>query len=167
MIKRLTLFVFLATVITAVRAQDLTKFHIYHPEANASKEIEDVVKEAKKAGKHVLIQVGGNWCIWCARFNDFVNSDPSLDSIVKADYIVYHLNWSKENKNDAILAKYKFPQRFGFPVFLVLDQKGDLLHTQNSSYLEEGKSYSKEKVAGFFADWSPAAIDPANYKEHK
>jgi hypothetical protein len=64
------------------------------------------------------------------------------------------------------LARYGFPQRFGFPVFLILDGNGKLLHTQNSAYLEDGnKSYKKEVVMGFLGDWSPTALDPGQYKD--
>jgi len=149
----------------AAMSQDMTKFKLYSPDANAKKEISVAVKEAKAEGKHVLVQIGGNWCIWCARFNDFITKDKSIDSLVTNNYIVYHLNYSKENTNSKLLAKYKFPQRFGFPVFLILDDKGDLLHTQTSWYLESGKSYDKEKVTAFFNDWSAKAFDPAQYKE--
>jgi thioredoxin-related protein len=155
-----------AFVCTACFSQDMTKFKLYKPEENAKQAIENAVKQAKKEGKNVLIQIGGNWCIWCARFNDFVSKDKSLDSLMNANYVVYHLNWSKENKNNEILQKYSFPQRFGFPVFLILDDKGNLLHTQNSWYLEDGaKSYNKEKVVSFFNDWAPAVFDPAKYKD--
>ena len=134
-------------------SQDLTKFKLYKPEDNAKQEIAAAVKKAKEEGKHVLVQIGGNWCIWCARFNDFVTKDKSLDSLINSNYVVYHLNYSKENKNSDLLAKYEFPQRFGFPVFMILNEKGDLLHTQSSWYLESGKSYDKEKVTAFFNDW--------------
>jgi len=147
-------------------SQDMTKFKLYKPEENAEAGIAKAVKEAHAEGKHVFIQIGGNWCIWCARFNDFVNNDKSLDSLVSSNYVVYHLNYSKENKNDDLLVKYGFPQRFGFPVFLILNDKGDLLHTQSSWYLEDGKkSYDKEKATAFFTDWSKKALDPAQYKE--
>lgn len=146
-------------------SQDLSKFKLYHPEENAKEGIASAVKKAKAEGKHVFIQVGGNWCIWCARFHEFVAADHSLDSLVNANYIVYHLNYSKENLNAALLAEYGYPQRFGFPVFLILNGDGRLLHTQNSGYLEEGKSYSKEKVTGFLNDWSPKALDPKQYSE--
>jgi thioredoxin-related protein len=146
-------------------AQDLTKFKLYKPGENAKEKIEAAIKEAKKSGKHVLIQIGGNWCIWCARFNDFVTNDQSLDSLMNKNYVVYHLNYSKENKNTDLLTRYEFPQRFGFPVFLVLNEKGDLLHTQTSWYLESGKSYDKEKVTAFLTDWGKKAFDPAQYKE--
>ncbi len=148
-------------------SQDMKNFKLYHPEADGRKEISAAVKEAKDAGKHVLVQVGGNWCVWCARFNDFVANDRSLDSLMNSNYIVYHLNHSKENTNAELLEKYGFPQRFGFPVFLVLNEKGDLVHTQSSWYLEAGKSYDKEKVTAFFTDWSKKALDPAQYKEEK
>ena len=146
-------------------SQDMKNFKLYHPEADARKEISAAVKEAKDAGKHVLVQVGGNWCVWCARFNDFVTTDKSLDSLMNSNFVVYHLNHSKENSNEELLEKYGFPQRFGFPVFLVLNEKGDLIHTQSSWYLEAGKSYDKEKVTAFFTDWSKKALDPAQYKE--
>lgn len=163
--KKIILTGLLACLAMIGISQDLSKFNLYKPAENASEEIAKAVKEAKESGKHVFIQVGGNWCIWCARFNDLVTKDASLDSAVKENYVVYHLNYSKENMNGKLLAKYGFPQRFGFPVFLVLDGDGKLLHTQNSSYLEENKGYSKRNVLGFFNDWGPKALDPKQYKE--
>ncbi|MGN6291534.1 MAG: thioredoxin family protein [Chitinophagaceae bacterium] len=163
--KKSILLLSLIVTTAVTQAQDLSKFNLYKPEENAEKEIAKAIKEAKAKGKHVFIQIGGNWCIWCMRFNNFVTENKSIDSLVKANYVEYHLNWSKENTNSKILARYGFPQRFGFPVFLVLDGKGKLLHTQNSGYLESGKSYDEEKVKGFFLDWTRGALDPAQYKE--
>jgi thioredoxin-related protein len=147
-------------------SQDMAKFKLYHPDEKAEQEIAEAVKEAKKQGKHVFIQIGGNWCIWCARFQDFITNDSKIDSLIKKDYVVYHLNYSKENYNTKLLTKYDYPQRFGFPVFLVLNGDGKLVHTQSSWYLEDGKkSYDRDKVIAFFNDWSPEAFDPKKYKE--
>ena len=147
-------------------SQDMKKFNLYKPGEKAETEIARTVSEAKSSGKHVLIQIGGNWCIWCARFHEFVTKDAQLDSLMNANYVVYHLNYSKENYNAKLLTKYNFPQRFGFPVFLILDGDGKLLHTQNSWYLEDGKtSYEREKVKTFFTEWGKSALDPSQYKE--
>ena len=128
----------------------MKKFNLYKPDEKAEAEIANAVVEAKRSGKHVLIQIGGNWCIWCARFHEFVKKDSQLDSLMNANYVVYHLNYSKENYNAKLLKKYNFPQRFGFPVFLILDGEGNLLHTQNSWYLEDGKtSYERDKIKSF------------------
>ena len=150
----------------ATFSQDMKKFNLYKPGEKAEAEITNAVSEAKRSGKNVLIQIGGNWCIWCARFHEFVSNDMQLDSLMKANFVVYHLNYSKENYNAKLLTRYKFPQRFGFPVFLILDGEGNLLHTQNSWYLEDGKtSYEREKVKSFFNEWSKKALDPSQYKE--
>ena len=164
--KKLLFILLIVFSVNSAFSQDLTKFHLYSPVENAEKEIAESVKKARSDGKHVFVQIGGNWCIWCARFNDFISNDTKIDSIIKASYIVYHLNYSKENYNAKLLAKYGYPQRFGFPVFLVLDGEGKLIHTQSSWYLEDGKkSYDRDKTISFFNDWSPGALDPKQYKE--
>lgn len=163
--KRMMVAALLLMLTQVVSAQDMSKFNLYKPTEDGAKGISAAVAEAAKSGKNVFIQIGGNWCIWCARFHDFVTTDAQLDSVVKANYVVYHLNYSKENTNSELLKKYKFPQRFGFPVFLILDGKGNLLHTQNSAYLEKDKSYDKNKVMGFLLDWTVKALDPAQYKD--
>ena len=156
---------FFATFNANAVNSDSTK--LYSITANATKEIAAAVKQAKAENKHVIIQAGGNWCSWCLLFEKTVKNDFQLDSALKTNFIVYHLNYSKENQNDEVFAKYGFPQRMGFPVFLILDKDGKLLHTQNSSYLEEGRGYNKGKVIGFFSDWSVTALDPKNYPAQK
>ena len=60
------------------------------------------------------------------------------------------------------LPSLEFPQRFGFPVFVILDENGKRIHTQNSAFLKKGDGYDKEKVLRFFKNWSPQALNPAN-----
>ena len=43
---------------------------------------------------------------------------------------------------------------FGFPVFVVLDDSGYVIHIQDSSFLEEGQGYNQEKVMRFFKNWT-------------
>jgi thiol:disulfide interchange protein len=144
-------------------AQDLSTFHVYRPEEDAVASLQQAVQTAAAAHKNVFVQIGGNWCIWCARFYQLSTSDPQIDSAFKADFIVYHLNYSKENLNLPILAKLGYPQRFGFPVFVILNSTGAPVHIQNSEYLEQGKGYNKEKIISFLNDWSPKALDPTTY----
>jgi len=140
------------------------KSTLYKPEANAKMDIENALKKAKAEHKFVLLQAGGNWCPWCIEFHRFCSSDKQIDSIINANFVWYHLNYSKENKNEDLFKKYDYPQRFGFPVFIILNEKGERIHTQSSEYLEDGKkSYDKKKVISFLENWSPAALDPTKY----
>lgn len=151
----------IAVPVVQAQTQDLE--HIYNPDANAKADIAAALKQAAVEKKHVLLQIGGNWCIWCKRLNKFVNDDPALKQAQDKDYIVYHLNYSKENKNLPMLKTLGFPQRFGFPVLVILDTKGNRLHTQNTGILESADSYDKQKLLDMYKQWSPAALDPVNY----
>lgn len=158
--KKIVLVVAIAMTGIGLQAQDRG---LYDPAANAEKDLEYTIMVAKSQNKHVLIQAGGNWCVWCYRFEDFVKKDSAIHAVIEKNYIVYHLNWSKENENKKIFAKYGFPQRFGFPVFIILNTKGERIHTQNSEYLEEGKTYSVAKVKAFLEMWTARAVDPSLY----
>lgn len=160
-IALLTLVVLLAA--NVVCAADSTK--LYNPAANAAQDLILLQAKAKAQKKHILVQVGGNWCVWCYRFNAFVQTDTVLKQLVADNYLVYHLNYSKENKNLDALATLGYPQRFGFPVLVVLDAGGNRLHTQDSGLLERGNGYDPKKVQTFLQSWSPAALLPEMYKE--
>lgn len=137
---------------------------IYNPTADAKKEIADAVDKANKEGKNVIVQVGGNWCGWCILFHGYINEDPEIKKFIDDNFVYVLMNYSQENKNLELLKKYNNPGRFGFPVFLVLDGKGNLIHTQDSGLLEEGKAYNKTKVMGFFRNWTVKALDTSNLK---
>ena len=161
----LLLLIFIACDLSLF-AQEKTSnnLNLYNPSADAKTDITNVVVIAKKENKHVFLQIGGNWCGWCIAFDKKVNENEELKKIINENYVVYHLNYSKENTNSEILKDLGFPQRFGFPVFVILDAEGNRLHTQNSAYLEEGKGHSAEKVKEFLESWTVKSLDPTNYK---
>ena len=158
-------FLILALIVIghSLNAQETEK--LYNPELDGMEQINKAVKAASASGKHVFVQLGGNWCGWCILFDKFVKNDEELKSYVDLNYEVIHLNWSRENKNEESLERLDFPQRFGYPVFVILDANGKRLHTQNSALLEEGKGYNRKDVMGFFQQWTTTAVDPATYKK--
>ena len=161
--KYLWLSVFLYGALSG-HAQPEKKFSLYNPQENADSTLNKAIAEAKKANKYIFVQIGGNWCGWCARFHEFITSDKQIDSLIRSSYVVLHVNYSPENRNKDLLTDLGFPQRFGFPVFCILDENGMRIHTQNSAYLEEGEGYNKQKVMEFLTSWTPQALDPKTYK---
>ncbi|REC43639.1 MULTISPECIES: thioredoxin family protein [Chryseobacterium] len=128
----------------------------YDPKADAQADINKLVAQAKKEGKNIMIQAGGNWCIWCLRFNQYVQTTPELKKMVDKNYLYYHLNYSPDNKNEKVFSQYGNPgEKFGYPVFIVLDKNGKMIHIQQSDVLEDGKGYSLEKTKEFFNQWAP------------
>jgi thiol:disulfide interchange protein len=140
------------------------KKRLYDPYAVPEKDLAKMCERAKKESKHVLVLAGGNWCVKCLAFDEFFTVNKDIDSLLKSDYLLYHLNYSDENENRTIFAKFGYPQRFGFPVLLVLNEKGERLHTQKSEYLEQGTGYSRRRVYEFLLAWNKKSILPESYK---
>ena len=137
-------------------AQQITQ--IYDEKQDAMQQIASAIEDAHAQNKYVLCQIGGNWCPWCLRFAQFANSDTLVNKIITENFIYIHINWSKNNQNPEAMRYLGNPARFGFPVFVIIDEKGHPIHIQNSAYLEEGKGYSQEKVADFLMHWTPRAV---------
>lgn len=152
--KRLTLIIALALLAFSSYAQE----KIYDEKADAMKQINTAVAQAQQEGKYVLCQVGGNWCPWCLHFAAYAVSDTAVHQVIQDNFVYIHVNWSKDNKNPEAMQRLGNPARFGFPVFVILDEKGNPIHIQNSAYLEEGKGYSEAKVVDFLKAWTPTAV---------
>lgn len=144
-------------IISSVSVSGQESKKLYDPSLNGMKQIREAIARAGKEGKNVWIQYGGNWCSWCIRFDAFCKADSAVGKIIAENYIPVKLNYDPSNKNDEANSFLGNPARFGFPVFIIVDGKGHIIHIQDSSLLEEGKGYSKDKVTGFFTQWTPAA----------
>jgi Highly conserved protein containing a thioredoxin domain len=139
---------------------------VYDEDINPMEQIDRAVATARKEGKFVICQVGGNWCPWCLRFADFISSDTTISKVIADNYVYIHVNYDprksdgegKARSAKAMLKRLNNPARFGFPVFVVLDGRGKVLHIQDSSFLEEGNGYNHEKVLRFFKSWTPEAV---------
>ena len=136
---------------------------IYNPQADTKKDLENAIIKAKTESKHVLVQVGGNWCPWCIKLHNLFQSDSTLNDVIAKNYVLIKVNYSKENKNLDVLRILENPKRFGFPVLVILDDNGKRIHTQDSGLLESGDGYDRKKVLGFLKNWTKTAINlPAN-----
>ena len=161
-----TIIAFVALLLTvAVNAQTGLK-KVYNEDVNPIEQIDQAIVKAKSEGKFVICQVGGNWCPWCLRFADFITNDTTISKIIDENFEYIHVNYNprksqgaeKLEQGKALIKRLNNAGRFGFPVFVVLDDSGKVLHIQDSSFLEEGKGYNKEKVIRFFKNWTPKAV---------
>ncbi len=130
--------------------QPVTKFD---PTRDAARDIAAAVNEAGRSGKRVILDVGGDWCIWCRRLDQFFEQNIDVNEYMHANYIVVKVNWSEENKNEAVLASY--PKIPGYPHLFVLDTKGNLLHSQDTGPLESGDHHDRDKIMEFLRRWAP------------
>lgn len=128
----------------------------YDPARDAAKDLDEAVAEARRTGKHVLLEVGGQWCSWCHTMHRFYEENPSLLTLRENNYINLVINYSPENENKKVLSRY--PKIEGFPHLFVLDANGKLLRSQGTSELEDGKSYSLTRFTVFLKKWAPGGV---------
>lgn len=143
-------------------AQDATP-KVYDESRNTMEQINQSVAKAKATGKYVICQVGGNWCPWCLKFAKFITDDAEIKAFVEENFVYEHVNYPSRSGNreaaKETMKRLNNPQRFGFPVFVVLNSNGEVLHFQDSSFLEKDSSYDKEKVMRFFRNWTRSAVE--------
>ena len=157
-----TLFTILFALTT--NAQGLNK--VYNEYINPIEQIDQAVAKAKSEGKFVVCQVGGNWCPWCLRFADFITNDTTVSKVIADNFVYIHVNYNpRKSEGEAkarqaaeLMKRLDNCGRFGYPVFVVLGEDGKVVHIQDSSFLEEGQGYNKEKVLRFFNNWTPKAV---------
>lgn len=93
--RKTLLFVVIQLLAIGLMAQT----QIYNPNADAKSEVENAVKQAKMENKHVLVQVGGNWCPWCVKLHNYFQTEATVKEVLTNNYIVVKVNYSKENNN--------------------------------------------------------------------
>lgn len=164
--KKFFLTLLTALLVVTANAQGLKK--VYDETINPIEQIDQAVAKARSDGKFVVCQVGGNWCPWCLRFADFITNDTTISKVISENFEYVHVNYNprrsggelQQQQAAALMKRLDNCGRFGFPVFVVLDEEGKVIHIQDSSFLEEGQGYHQEKVLRFFKNWTPKAVKP-------
>lgn len=89
--KKTILILFLALASFGMKAQtQLPK--VYNEKVDPIAQIDQAVAKAFIENKHVIVQLGGNWCIWCLRFADFISKDADIKSTIDKSYEYIHVN---------------------------------------------------------------------------
>ena len=155
--KSFLVFIAIMATVLATNAQ-ATK--VYDEPIDPMRQIDKAVAEAQASNRYVICQVGGNWCPWCLRLADFVQKDSVINATIEQNFVYIHVNYPRKGAAKELMSRLNNAGRFGYPALVVMDEKGNVIHIQDSSFLEEGKGYNKEKVLRFLKGWTPAAVCP-------
>ncbi|HRK21458.1 MAG TPA: thioredoxin family protein [Fimbriimonadaceae bacterium] len=123
----------------------------FDPKRDAAKDIANAISKATKENKRIILDVGGEWCGWCHKLDEFFATNAEAKKLLKDHYIVVKVNFSPENKNETVLSKY--PEIKGYPHLFVLEKDGKLLHSQDTGLLETGPAHDAAKVIPFLKKW--------------
>jgi len=125
----------------------------YDESRDPSADLAETVERAGKEKKRILIQVGGDWCGWCRKMSEFIETNATVRDTISQNFVIMKVTYTSDQQNKPFLSQY--PAIKGYPHIYVLENDGTLLHSQDTSELEEGSGYSKEAFTKFLAAWRP------------
>ena len=139
----------LLTLVAAagIRAADLPA--TFDPARDAAADVAHALSLAKAHGKRVIVDVGGEWCSWCHILDRFIAANDDVRDAIDAHYVWVKVNFSKQNENAALLARW--PKVAGYPHLFVLDAGGNVVLSQDTEALEAGRTYDKARFLAFLA----------------
>lgn len=126
----------------------------YGEERNVEEDLQMTIARATAEKKRILLQVGGEWCGWCKLLTNFIEKSEPIRASLGKNFLLMKVTYTQNQPNEAFLSKY--PKIAGYPHIFVLDSDGKLLHSQDTSPLEEGKSYNEDRILSFLNQWKPA-----------
>jgi thiol:disulfide interchange protein len=133
---------------------------VYDVHADGNAQIAAALTQASAEHKRVLLVFGANWCIWCHRLHNTIESDAAVSRALSDHFVLVDVDVNRRNgtdRNADVIARYGNPVKLGIPVLVVLDSDGKQLCTKDSGELEEGHGHSPAKILDFLNLWAPKA----------
>ena len=123
----------------------------YDPARDASVDFKQAVFDAKNSRKLVLLEFGGDWCVWCHRLDAFIAKNPTIEKELNEVFVLLRINVSEENSNEEFLST--LPKIKGYPHFFIANGSGEIVGAQDTSKLESEKTYSPKAFTEFIEKW--------------
>ena len=113
--------------------------------------LDQLVVEAKKTNKHILVYLHITGCVYCVRMQEFTLDDEMVKAAIKKDFIFVDMNVKDEGLvqfDNFKVSKMKFAKEIGYPIYpscLFFNQNGELVY-DGVGYRDEDKFLKELKL---------------------
>jgi thiol:disulfide interchange protein len=128
----------------------------YDENANADVDVDAAFARARKNGKRVLIDLGGNWCGDCIVLANLMQL-PEMKSFMTAHFEIVSVDVGRFNKNLQITARFGATDRLkngGVPAIIVAEPNGVFVNQKDISALEDARHMTPQAIADWLAQWA-------------
>ncbi len=109
--------------------------------------------KARREGKLLLLDLGGNWCTDCRILAGTI-ALPAIQRFVDAHYVEVTVDVGRMDKNLQAPGRYGLDKLSGVPSVLVIDPKTDrLLNKDDVFALSDARHMSPQALADWLARW--------------
>jgi thioredoxin-related protein len=127
----------------------------YDPARDPAADLKAAVSQARTENKRILLEVGGEWCVYCRILNKTILDNEELARRLHGSFVIVKVNFSDEVKNEAFLSQY--PKIPSYPHLFVLDKDGKLLLSQTPDDFLKDDKYVPALLLAFLEKWGPPA----------
>ena len=99
--------------------------------AEVNARLDAAFAQARRSGKRVIVDMGGNWCSWC-RLLAAVMDLPQAKPFIAANFVVVTVpvtsaQASRDDENRQVLKRFKIKKIDGYPYLVVAKPDGRVL----------------------------------------
>ena len=123
----------------------------YDESRDPAADLKAAVAQAQRENKRILLEVGGEWCIYCRILNKVIHDDERLTQRLRDGFVVVKVNFSDRVKNEAFLSRY--PQIQSYPHLFLLESDGALLLSQTPDDFMKDDKYMPDLLLAFMEKW--------------
>ena len=127
----------------------------YDESANAEIDLTNAITEASKKNKHILIEMGANWCPDCRALGRYFQRED-IKAWLDERFIVVAVDVGEWDKNLEIAERYGNPISEGIPSLVVLDSKGVMQFATLAGELASAREISGDDLI----EWLNKQIQP-------
>lgn len=127
----------------------------YDESSDADRAVAAARARARRAGKLLLIDLGGNWCLDCRILAGAMETAP-LDGWLARRFEIVNVDVGRFNRNLQIPARYGITARLeGVPALLIIDPRTNRLRNPGRvTALADARSMTPQGLADWLAQWA-------------
>lgn len=118
----------------------------------ASADIEAAMAEARRTGRRVILDFGGDWCPDCQALHQYFRQSPNAELLAE-HYLLVNVNVGMKDANLDVAQRYGVAVT-SVPVLAVVDGAGKVLHAQSKEF-SNMREMEPAAVTEFLKQWKP------------
>ena len=126
----------------------------YGEDANADAVVNAAFARARKNGKRVLIDLGGNWCGDCLVLANIMQL-PEMKPFIAAHFEVVTVDVGRFDKNLQVPARFGITTRLeGVPAVIIAEPDGSFVNPGKITALSDARHMTPQAIADWLAQWA-------------
>jgi thiol-disulfide isomerase/thioredoxin len=115
--------------------------------------LDNALENSKQDGKNILIEFGGDWCIWSKRMANALQTE-SIKLIVSDSFHFLKCYMGEDGENYFPFSEINVPEFSSVPFFILLNEHAQLIDFASTEQFEMLWFYKKGKILNFLSGWA-------------